>query len=128
MLKDKKILLVEDSSSFRLLIKTMLKNTGSKIVEAGSEFGMYKAIDEYGEVVNLIIMDLTLKSENGLDLIRNLKSQERYKDIPVIIVTQHISKDYIIEAKRLGVKHYIRKPFNKTILLDRITEVFSENV
>ena len=36
MLKDKKILLVEDSSSFRLLIKTMLKNTGSKIVEAGN--------------------------------------------------------------------------------------------
>lgn len=127
MLKDKKILIVEDSSSFRLLIKAMLKDTGAKITEAGSEFGMYQLIDEYGELVDLIIMDLTLKFENGLDLIRNLKSKERYKDIPVIIVTQHISKDYIIEAKILGVKHYIKKPFNKAILLDRITEVFPQN-
>lgn len=127
MLKDKKILIVEDSSSFRLIIKTMLKDTKAKIVEAGSEFGMYKAIDEYGEIVSLIIMDLTLKFENGLDLIRDLKSKEKYTDIPIVIVTQNISKDYIIEAKKLGVKHYIRKPFNKTLLLDRVTEVLSEN-
>lgn len=127
MLKDKKILIVEDSSSFRLIIRTMLKDTKAKIVEAGSEFGMYKAIDEYGEIVSLIIMDLTLKFENGLDLIRDLKSKEKYTDIPIVIVTQNISKDYIIEAKKLGVKHYIRKPFNKTLLLDRVTEVLSEN-
>ncbi|WP_432665499.1 response regulator [Wukongibacter baidiensis] len=125
MLKDKKLLIVEDSSSFRLLIKAMLKDTGATVFEAGSQFGMYQAIDQYGEVVDLIIMDLTLKFENGLDLIKNLKSQHRYRDIPVIIVTQDISKANIIEAKKLGVKHYIKKPFNKSILLDRIKDIFS---
>ncbi len=126
MLKDKKLLIVEDSSSFRLLIKAMLKNTGVTVYEAGSQFGMYQSIDQYGEVVDLIIMDLTLKFENGLDLIKNLKAQDMYRDIPVIIITQDISKDNIIESKKLGVKHYIKKPFNKSTLLDRIKDIFPQ--
>lgn len=125
MLKNKKILIVDDSISFRQIIKTMLNDTGAVICEAGSEFGMYNLIDEYGTLVDIIIMDLSLKYENGLNLIKKLREIHRYKDIPVIIITQHTSKHYVFEAKKLGVKHYIKKPINKTILIDRITEVFT---
>lgn len=124
MLKDKRILIVEDSISFRQIIKTMLKDTGIIISEAGSEFGMYNLIDEYGKLVDVIIMDLSLKYENGLNLIEKLRETDRYKNIPVIIITQHTSKRYVFEAKKLGVKHYIKKPINKSILIERITEVF----
>lgn len=125
MLKDKRILIVEDSISFRQIIKTMLKDTGVIISEAGSEFGMYNLIDVYGKLVDIIIMDLSLKYENGLNLIKKLRKTDRYKNIPVIIITQHTSKRYVFEAKKLGVKHYIKKPINKSILIDRITEVFT---
>lgn len=125
MLKDKRILIVEDSISIRQIIKTMLKNTGAIISEASSEFGMYNLIDEYGTLADIIIMDLSLKYENGLNLIEKLQKTDRYKDIPVIIITQHTSKRYVFEAKKLGVKHYIKKPINKTVLIDRITEVFN---
>lgn len=125
MLKDKRILIVEDSISFRQIIKTMLKDTGIIISEAGSEFGMYNLIDEYGKLVDVIIMDLSLKYENGLNLIEKLRETDRYKNIPVIIITQHTSKRYVFEAKKLGVKHYIKKPINKSILIERITEVFN---
>jgi len=125
MLKDKKILIVEDSISFRQIIKAMLKDTGAIISEAGSEFGMYNLIENYGTLVDIIIMDLYLKYENGLNLIEKLNRTDRYKDIPVIIITQHTRKHYVFEAKKLGVKHYIKKPINKTILIDRLTEVLT---
>lgn len=99
MLKNKKILIVDDSISFRQIIKTMLNDTGAVICEAGSEFGMYNLIDEYGTLVDIIIMDLSLKYENGLNLIKKLREIHRYKDIPVIIITQHTSKHYVLKQR-----------------------------
>lgn len=124
MLADKKILIVEDSRTIRLQLKMILGRENVTLVEVGTEWGLFTKIEEYGEVADLVIMDLVLNSENGLDIIRKLKTNPRYRDIPIIIITEKVDVDTILEAKKLGVKSYLRKPIKRAELISRINKVF----
>jgi len=134
MLKGKKILIVDNSRTIRLQIKMMLENEGAFIVDVGTEWGMSTKIEEYGVIADLIIMDLILNSEDGLDLIKKLKENIRFKNIPIIIMTEKVDVDTILFAKNLGVRSYLKKPVKKAELINRIEdalkkteeEIFSE--
>lgn len=119
----KRIVIVEDSPTVVAHMKMMLKNSNVKVLNVGSEFGLMQSIESYGKLVDLILMDLTLKTENGMDLIRNLRSNEKYRALPIIIITEHASKELILEAKELKVRSYLKKPIQKDIFLERIYEV-----
>ncbi len=123
MENQKRILIVEDSPTVVEHMKMLLKNSNVKVLNAGSEFGMMQSIESYGKTVDLVLMDLTLKTENGMDLIRNLRSNDKYKTLPIIIITEHVSKDLILEAKTLEVKGYLKKPIEKETFLDRVYSV-----
>lgn len=125
MLNDKKILIVEDSRTIRLQIKIMLEHEGATVVEAGSEWGMLSKIEEFGISVDLIIMDLVLHSEDGLKLIENLKMNPKYNNIPIIILTEKVELDSILEAKKLSIKCYLKKPVKKLELIDRINSALN---
>lgn len=118
----KRILIIEDSPTVIEMMKLMLKDMNAKIFTAGSEFGMFQAIESFGKTVDLILMDITLKSENGLDLVAKLRANERYQDIPVIVVTEHANLDFVLRAKELKVSSFIRKPIEKSIFIDRLVE------
>jgi DNA-binding response OmpR family regulator len=123
MENQKRILIVEDSPTVVEHMRMLLKNSNVKVLNAGSEFGMMQSIESYGKIVDLVLMDLTLKTENGMDLIRNLRSNDKYKSLPIIIITEHVSKDLILEAKSLEVKGYLKKPIEKETFLDRVYSV-----
>jgi PleD family two-component response regulator len=126
MISGKKILIVEDSRTIRLQIKMMLKDQGAILVDAGSEWGMNTKIEEYGIVADLIIMDLILNYENGLELIHKLKQTPKYKDIPIIIITEKVDVASILKARDLGVKSYLRKPIKKADLISRISDALEK--
>lgn len=119
----KRILIVDDSPTVIEHVKLLLKDYNVKLNTAGSSFGMYQNIESYGKLTDLILMDLTLKAEHGLDLIEDLRANEKYKDIPVIIVTEYVTKEFILRAKKLSVSHYIKKPIKKELLINRIQEI-----
>lgn len=118
----KRILIVEDSPTVIEMMKMMLRDMNVKVQSAGSEFGMFQAIESFGKIVDLVIMDITLKSENGLDLIEKIRQNPRYENLPVIVVTEHAKTDFILRAKTLGVKSFIRKPIEKQVFIDRLVE------
>lgn len=122
---EKRILIVEDSPTVIEQMKLMLSEFNIKISTAGSEFGMLQHIEQYGKLVDLIIMDLSLKNENGLDLVDNLRKNDKFASIPIIVVTEHAKKDFILRAKDLKVSEYIKKPFTKDILINRISNVIT---
>lgn len=119
----KRILVVEDSPTVIEMMRIMLKDYHVKIQTAGSEFGMFQSIESFGKIVDLVIMDITLKSENGLDLVEKIRQNARYQELPVIIVTEHAKADLILRAKGLNVRSYIRKPIEKKLFIERIGEV-----
>lgn len=118
----KRILIVEDSPTIIEVMRIMLKEMNVKIQTAGSEFGMFQAIESFGKTVDLVIMDITLKSENGLDLIEKIRLNPKYTDLPVVVVTEHAQKDFILRAKKLNVKSFIRKPIEKEIFISRLVD------
>lgn len=118
----KRLLIVEDSPTIIALMRTMLKEMNVKIQTAGSEFGMFQAIESFGKTVDLVIMDITLKSENGLDLISKMRENPNYAEIPVVVVSEHAILDFIVRAKELNVKSFIRKPLVKEIFIERLID------
>lgn len=123
---DKIILVVDDSPSIRREVKVILEKEGYNVREAGSEFGMLGAIDEYGEKAGLVLMDLTLNDENGFDLVGRLRAAERYRDIPIIILTEHSNRENVMMAKMLGVQGYLVKPINADLLKERVGSVLGK--
>lgn len=128
MYNDKTVLIVEDSITVRFQIKIMLEEIGVKLKEAGGEIGLFNLIEEYGQTADLIIMDLTLKSENGLDLIKKLRTHHAYKQIPIIVLTEHADANHVLAAKDLGVEDYIRKPINKDLIVERVTNLLIQSM
>lgn len=126
MLDGKKILVVEDSRTIKLQLKMILEKEGVSLIEVGSEWGLFNKVDEYGEIVDLVIMDLVINSEDGLDLIKKLKSTPRYKKIPIIIITQKVDIPSILEARSLGVQSYLKKPIRRAELIKRIEDALDE--
>ncbi|HEX3028640.1 MAG TPA: response regulator [Clostridia bacterium] len=120
---DKKVMIVEDSLTVRYEVKLLLQELDVSVVEASNELGMLNMMEEYGKCVDLIIMDLTLKRENGFDLIKKLRESEKYKSIPVLILTEHANKVNVLKAKELEVQGYLRKPIQKEELIDRVKGV-----
>lgn len=127
MFNGKKVLIVEDSYTVRYEVKLILEKTGISLAEAANEIGMYNMMEEYGKCVDMIIMDVTLKSENGLDLVKKLKDSERYGKIPVLMLSEHSGLDYVLKAKELGVAGYLKKPIQKDELISRVKKILGEN-
>ncbi len=117
------ILIVDDSLSIRQSIRVILEKAGYVVREAGSEFGMMNAIDEYGKIVNAILMDITLNQQDGLELVGKLRSTEKHNDIPVIMLTQHSDREHVSYAKSIGVQGYLVKPVQPSVLLDKLRAV-----
>lgn len=121
MFSGKKVMIVEDSQTVRLEVKLLLGKMGVTMVEAANELGMLNMMEEYGKCVDLIIMDLTLKNENGFDLIKKVKTFDKYKDISVLVLTEHADIQNVILAKELGVVGYLKKPIQKDELIGRVS-------
>lgn len=121
----KRILLVNDNKEDTNQIKNMFKNTGVKISSAGSEFGMFNSIEEYGKLADMIMLDLTLQKSNSLDLLGKLRNNEKYKNLPVVVLGDHIAKDTLMKIKELNVSSMVKKPVNKDILLERVRKILN---
>jgi two-component system, chemotaxis family, chemotaxis protein CheY len=124
--RKKQVLVVDDSASIRLEVKAILEKEGYSVREAGSEFGMFNSIDRYGQLVDIILMDLTLNEEYGFDLIGKLRNVERLKNIPVVMLTNHSDRESVSMAKMLGVQGYIIKPINSIFLVERVKAILEE--
>lgn len=121
----KVLLIVDDSISIRSQVRTVLVKENYIVREAGNEIGMFNTIEEYGLVADLVLMDLSLNSTFGLDLVSKLWSNDKYKNIPVIILTGHADRENVELAKMLNVQGYILKPINWDLLKKRINSILS---
>lgn len=115
-----KILTVDDSSTMRRIIKNTLNRIGYEdVIEA--EHGIDGLSKMAG--VELVLTDWNMPEMDGLAFVKALRSNPRFKDIPVIMVTTEAAKKEILEAIKAGVTDYVVKPFTPDTLKDKIQKV-----
>lgn len=106
------ILIVDDSSPMRAVIKKVIRASGFDIGEfheAGSGKEALKVLDE--QWLDVVLSDYNMPDMNGLDMLKAMKQNEMMKDIPVIMVTTEGSRARIDDFMKTGATAYIKKPF-----------------
>ncbi|MFO7817680.1 MAG: sigma-54 dependent transcriptional regulator [Desulfovibrionales bacterium] len=102
------ILITDDDFSLREVLDISLTNTGYNVFAAADTEQSLKFLSS--ERINLVLLDLKLGNENGLDLLRLIRSQ--YSDIPVLMITAFSETESAVEAMKLGASDFISKPFD----------------
>ena len=107
----KSVLVVDDSSTTRSLITSMLEDIGGiDVFEASSGFEALKILPR--RPFDLVVTDINMPDINGFELVSFVKNNEKYKNIPVIFVSTKRNEGEINKGMSLGAFAYITKPFN----------------
>jgi len=117
-----KILAVDDSPTMRRIVVNTLKRIGfNDVVEATN--GKDALVKLYSEKIDFIITDWNMPEMNGLELVKKVRADERFKDLPIIMVTTEGGKAEVITALKAGVNNYIVKPFTPQVLKEKLGAV-----
>lgn len=115
------VLIVDDSSSLRCVVKQLLTDAGYQTLEAEGADQALTLLD--GQKIHLILCDLYMPNTNGLELIRQIKQLPAYKFTPIIILSTEKSEDKKLEAYEIGAKAWVIKPFHPTQLLNAVAKL-----
>ena len=120
-----KILVVDDDATTRRIEVRLLKQLGYKDIEEAGDGDVALARLNEKDDVNMVLSDWDMPNMTGLELLKEVRSQDRYKDLPFIMITANDRKESIIEAARAKVSQYIVKPFTAQALEEKINKVLS---
>jgi len=112
---------VEDDAGIRNLIIYTLGLTGYQVKGYEQSAAFWQ--DMQSESTRLILLDIMLPSESGLDILRRLKADPRTMGVPVMLITAKDCEDDIVSGLELGADDYVTKPFSMMELLARIKAV-----
>ena len=109
------VLIADDSATMRAMLVAIVEELGDyRIIEASSGFEALRLLPR--NHVDLILTDINMPDINGLELIRYLRSNPNYQNIPVFIISTEGSAKDIEKGKRLGADEYLVKPFSPETL------------
>ncbi len=121
-------LVVDDLLLARRLISNHLKSFGIEdIVEAIDGLDALEKLKEQEENVDIIITDWLMPNMDGLGFVTELKKEEKYKNIPILMVTALDEKDDVIKALRLGVNGYMSKPIEQDVFQKKVDDLLDKS-
>lgn len=115
------ILAVDDSASMRQMVSFTLKGAGYQVREAVD--GVEALEIAKGETFDLVLTDVNMPNMNGIELVKNLRQEDAYKFIPMLMLTTESAGDIKMQGKAAGATGWIVKPFNPDQLLSTIKRV-----
>ncbi len=117
----KKILIVDDSASVRMVARIALREKGYEVIEASNgREGLEKLA---ADRVNLVISDVNMPQMDGISFLKELKSHPSSKFVPVIMLTTEAGQDKMQEGRAAGAKAWITKPFQPATLIDAVSKL-----
>lgn len=118
-----KILVVDDFSTMRRIVKNILKQLGySNIIEADDGSTALETLKK--EKIDFIVSDWNMPKMTGLDLLKSVRGDDTLKAIPFLMVTAEAKKENITDAVQNGVSNYIVKPFTAETMKEKIDKIF----
>lgn len=118
-----KILIVDDFSTMRRIIKNLLRDLGftntSEADDGQTALPMLKNGD-----FDFLVTDWNMPGMTGIELLKHVREDEKLKDLPVLMVTAEAKRDQIVAAAQAGVNGYVVKPFTAAVLKEKIEKIF----
>lgn len=123
MKKDIRILVVDDFSTMRRIIKNLLRDLGFTNVDEADDGRTALPILKQGRI-EFLITDWNMPGMTGIDLLKEVRSDPELAHIPVLMVTAEAKREQIIAAAQAGVNGYVIKPFTAVVLKEKIEKIF----
>ncbi|TVS18334.1 MAG: response regulator [Gammaproteobacteria bacterium] len=121
--KAMKVLIVDDYSTMRRIIKNLLRELGyTNTIEADDGETGLAELKKGG--VDFLITDWNMPNMPGIELLRNVRNDPVLKDLPVLMVTAEAKREQIVQAAEAGVNGYVVKPFTAQTLQQKIDRIF----
>ena len=121
--KNMKILVVDDFSTMRRIIKNLLRDLGFHNTHEADDGSTALPMLKEGDY-DFLITDWNMPKVNGIDLLQQMRSDPNLNSIPVLMVTAEAKRDQIIEAAQAGINGYIVKPFTANVLKEKMDKIF----
>ncbi|VAW56676.1 Chemotaxis regulator - transmits chemoreceptor signals to flagellar motor components CheY [hydrothermal vent metagenome] len=118
-----KILIVDDFSTMRRIIKNLLRDLGFNNTDEADDGNTGLPKLQSGNY-DFLVTDWNMPGMTGIDLLRAVRADERLKTLPVLMVTAEAKKEQIVLAAQEGVNGYIVKPFTAQTLKEKIDKIF----
>jgi two-component system, chemotaxis family, chemotaxis protein CheY len=123
-----KVLIVDDMQTMRKILKNMMVKMGcTDVHEADDGIPALKLIQEAeknGEPFKFVMSDWNMPGMTGLDLLKNLRSDEKFKKLPFLMITAEGEQANVITAVKAGVSNFVVKPFSINVLQEKINKIF----
>lgn len=119
-----KILIVDDFSTMRRIIKNLLRDLGFNNTAEADDGKTALPMLRTGEF-QFLVTDWNMPGMQGIDLLKAVRTEENIKTIPVLMVTAEQKREQIIAAAEAGVNGYIVKPFTAATLKEKIDKIFA---
>ena len=118
-----KILIVDDFSTMRRIIKNLLRDLGFNNTQEADDGNTGLPMLQTGNF-DFLVTDWNMPGMTGIDLLRAVRADEKLKSLPVLMVTAEAKKEQIVMAAQEGVNGYIVKPFTAQTLKEKIDKIF----
>jgi len=121
--KNMKILIVDDFSTMRRIIKNLLRDLGFTNTHEADDGTTALPMLRGGDF-DFLVTDWNMPGMTGIDLLKELRADGKLASLPVLMVTAEAKRDQIIEAAQAGVNGYVVKPFTAQVLKEKIDKIF----
>ena len=119
----KTILVVDDSIFMRNIVKNIFSELkiSSRYLEAGNGKMALQLLQ--ANPVDLVFLDWNMPEMDGLEFLRRIRAMDKYKDLPIVMVTSEAAKYDVVEALQTGATDYIVKPINEKAFKSKVLEL-----
>jgi two-component system, chemotaxis family, chemotaxis protein CheY len=124
--KDMNILVVDDFSTMRRIVKNLLHELGYANVQEADDGNTALPMLKSGKF-DFLITDWNMPGMPGLDLLKNVRAESALSKLPVLMVTAEAKREQIIEAAQAGVSGYVIKPFTGATLKEKIDKIIAQH-
>jgi len=114
-----KAMVIDDSKAIRTILSRTLAEVGYDVCQAANGLEALSVLEET-DGVSLILVDWNMPQMNGLEFVKQIRSDPQYASVLLMMVTTETEIDQMVAALDAGANEYVMKPFTKEILLEKL--------
>lgn len=112
-------LVIDDAKAMRIILKQIIESIGGHVEEAANGKEGLNKLKSMG-ATDLVLVDWNMPEMNGLDFVKNVRTDEAYRNLPIVMITTETEAAQMSQALAAGANEYITKPFTKDIIKGKL--------